>query len=665
MRRILGTCAATIAVMSAVVVAPAQAAPPANDTFPGSMIGGSAFSGTTDQATRQASEPLNGVGDSASVWYTWTAPSTGMFTIDLCGAQTPTDTMLGVYVGGAVGSLVKVVSSDDDAYCEGAASVNASAVTFSANAGTPYRVSVSGSNGSNQTGPFAGRVDPGPNTAAAGNPGPVLDSANGDSTVLGLVVGAASGSLTCAVDGGAPVSCDTGLHMTGLADGPHAVRVRATVAGMTDPTPAIWRFSVDRAAPDTQIISSNLSTPKNPSFAFGATEAGSSFSCSLNATSFADCASPEAITGLCAGADEFRVRARDAAGNVDATPAAQTFSVPSGACTTPTVFTDVPSNVSYYTAGVSAVVNAGGGAMAISFQYGPTAGYGFETAPILVAGTGDQSKDGQIYGTPGTAVHYRAVAHTASGLVFAGQDGTVSLTLPPPGTPTITVGNPVVTQTTIDLPYTATIAPPATFTKASGGAVLIGRIPPSSFQNYADLNGIAADGQPHSGTFHIGQLAPGTTIELLPAASDVANARQGLAAPLMVTTAQADAGAGETPPVVGPLPPATPAAKVSPLGKLTVAKARRVTLRKGHWTAKVVCKQACRVSATLTAGTAVLARASGRRTAKGTLKLTFKATSTGAKRLARKRAIKLALTLTATDALGIKLGTAKRTLTFR
>jgi hypothetical protein len=223
----------------------------------------------------------------------------------------------------------------------------------------------------------------------------------------------------------------------------------------------------------------------------------------------------------------------------------------------------------------------------------------------------------------------------------------------------------VVTQTTIDLPYTATIAPPATSTKASGGAVLIGRIPPSSFQNYVDLNGIAADGQPHSGTFHIGQLAPGTTMELLPAASDVANTRQALAAPMLVTTAQADAGPGETPPVVGPLPPGTPAAKVSPLGKLTVAKTRRVTLRKGHWTAKVVCKQACRVSATLTAGTVVLARASGRRTAKGTLKLTFKATSTGAKRLARKRSIKLALTLTATDALGIKLGTAKRTLTFR
>jgi hypothetical protein len=105
--------------------------------------------------------------------------------------------------------------------------------------------------------------------------------------------------------------------------------------------------------------------------------------------------------------------------------------------------------------------------------------------------------------------------------------------------------------------------------------------------------------------------------------------------------------------------------KVSPLGKLTFATPRRVTLRKGRWTASVVCKQACRVRATLTAGTVVLARASGRRTAKGTLKLTFKVTSTGAKRLARKRKTKLALTLTATDPLGIKLGTAKRTLTFR
>jgi hypothetical protein len=43
----------------------------------------------------------------------------------------------------------------------------------------------------------------------------------------------------------------------------------------------------------------------------------------------------------------------------------------------------------------------------------------------------------------------------------------------------------------------------------------------------------------------------------------------------------------------------------------------------------------------------------------------FKTTSTGARRLARKRKTKLALTVTATDALAIKLGTAKRTLTFR
>jgi hypothetical protein len=667
-------------ILSVAVVGPAEAAQPVNDTFTmAPAIVGSTFSGTTDQATREASEPLNVSGDSASVWYKWTAPSTGMFTIDLCGAQTPTDTMLGVYVGGAVGSLSKVASNDDDAQCEGAAHPYASAVTFQANAGTPYRVSVSGTSGIGQTGPFAGRIDPGPNTAVAGNPTPALDSATGDSVVIGVVEGAASGSLACALDGGAPVSCDTALHMTGLADGPHAVRVRATVAGQADPTPAIWRFSVDRAAPDTQLISSDLSTPGSPSFGFGATEAGSWFSCSLNATTFADCVSPEAITGLCAGADEFRVRARDAAGNVDATPAAQTFSVPSGVCTTPTVFTDVPSGVSDYGASVFAVVNAGGGAMGVSFQYGPTSSYGSETAPMLAAGTGDQPEGAQVFGTPGSAVHYRAVARTGSGLVFAGEDRIASLTVPAPGAPSITVGAPVVTQTTIDLPYTATVAPPAGSRKSTSGALLIGRIPPSSFKNYADLNGIPGDGQPHTGTFHVGHLAPGTTIELMPTVSDTANNRLWLVAPMMVTTAPADAGGGgggggaaspgpgEGPPAVvpGPLPPTTPVVKVSPLGKVTVAAPRRVTLRKGRWTASVVCKQACRISATLTAGTVVLARASGQRTTKGTLKLKFKTTRTGAKRLARRRRTKLALTVTATDPLGIKLATAKRTLTFR
>ena len=63
------------------------------------------------------------------------------------------------------------------------------------------------------------------------------------------------------------------------------------------------------------------------SFDFSASESGSSFQCKLDAGSFGTCSAPKAYSGLAVGAHSFEVRATDAAGNVDPTPAIRSWTV--------------------------------------------------------------------------------------------------------------------------------------------------------------------------------------------------------------------------------------------------------------------------------------------------------------------------------------------------
>ncbi|GAA2037039.1 right-handed parallel beta-helix repeat-containing protein [Polymorphospora rubra] len=150
-------------------------------------------------------------------------------------------------------------------------------------------------------------------------------------------------TFECALDAAAFAPCASPVNYTGLAVGDHEFAVRArTAGGVTDQTPAVFGWTVqpppDTTAPQTSIATGPAQATASPaaSFTFTADEAGSTFECSLDAAPFGPCASPAAYSGLAPGGHQFRVRATDAAGNVDATPATWSWTVtPPVTCAAP------------------------------------------------------------------------------------------------------------------------------------------------------------------------------------------------------------------------------------------------------------------------------------------------------------------------------------------
>src|SRR5204862_483428 len=130
--------------------------------------------------------------------------------------------------------------------------------------------------------------------------------------------------------------CVSPRSYSALGFGDHNFEVRATdAAGNTDPTPASYAWTVgfltppDTTPPDTTITAAPpaRSNSGSASFSFTSTEAGSSFACQLDGGAFAPCVSPQSYSGLANGSHTFQVRATDAAGNTDPTPASYAWTV--------------------------------------------------------------------------------------------------------------------------------------------------------------------------------------------------------------------------------------------------------------------------------------------------------------------------------------------------
>jgi hypothetical protein len=166
-----------------------------------------------------------------------------------------------------------------------------------------------------------------PETSITGGPDEVTNSTSATFTFISSEAGS---SFECRLDGAAFTACTSPRTLTGLAAGGHVFEVRATdAADNTDPTPAGLSWSIDQTAPDTAITSGPIS-PTNSTdatFTFTSTDAGSSFQCRLDAAEFSTCSTPISYSNLASGNHTFRVRAVDAAGNVDGSPAVHTWTI--------------------------------------------------------------------------------------------------------------------------------------------------------------------------------------------------------------------------------------------------------------------------------------------------------------------------------------------------
>lgn len=138
----------------------------------------------------------------------------------------------------------------------------------------------------------------------------------------------------CKLDADPYSSCSSPVNHFGLANGSHTFSVRAVDAvGNVDATPATYTWLVDTVAPDTS-ISSVPGNPSGPAVNFGiftGDALGGSiilgFQCKLDSGSFATCSAPHSLLALSDGSHTLQVRAVDAAGNVDPTPASYTWTV--------------------------------------------------------------------------------------------------------------------------------------------------------------------------------------------------------------------------------------------------------------------------------------------------------------------------------------------------
>jgi hypothetical protein len=81
------------------------------------------------------------------------------------------------------------------------------------------------------------------------------------------------------------------------------------------------------AAPETTITAGPIGRTgdSSPSFAFESSDPGATFECSLDGSGFSACTSPTAYAGVTESPHTFAVRAIDAAGDTDPTPAERSF----------------------------------------------------------------------------------------------------------------------------------------------------------------------------------------------------------------------------------------------------------------------------------------------------------------------------------------------------
>ncbi len=144
---------------------------------------------------------------------------------------------------------------------------------------------------------------------------------------------APAATFRCTLDGVIEDPCTSPRAYASLNQGPRTFTVTAKDAGLEDLSPASRSWTVDTVPPDTTIVEGpeGSTTAPAPTFRFSSNEPDATFECRYDRAPFEACPNPAAPIAA-RGERTFEVRAVDAAGNTDPTPARRTFEACDGSC---------------------------------------------------------------------------------------------------------------------------------------------------------------------------------------------------------------------------------------------------------------------------------------------------------------------------------------------
>ena len=166
-----------------------------------------------------------------------------------------------------------------------------------------------------------------PDTSLTGGPSGTLSSST---AAFEFSSGDGSASFECKLDAGAWEVCADPKTYASLSEAPHTFSVRARdSAGNVDPSPASQVWTIDLTPPETEITAGPVGTVTSASavFSFWSPDVSASFECKLDDGAWHPCTGPQSYASLTDGGHTFSVRATDAAGNADPSPAARAWAV--------------------------------------------------------------------------------------------------------------------------------------------------------------------------------------------------------------------------------------------------------------------------------------------------------------------------------------------------
>ncbi len=132
-------------------------------------------------------------------------------------------------------------------------------------------------------------------------------------------------TFECQLDSAGYSLCSSPQIYTEMSDGQHTFNVQALdVAGNMDESPASYSWNIDTQMPDTYISSfpASINNDSVVLFEFDSLDNDTTFfECKLDEGDYGLCVSPKSYSDLVGGTHTFFVRAVDAAGNADGSPA--------------------------------------------------------------------------------------------------------------------------------------------------------------------------------------------------------------------------------------------------------------------------------------------------------------------------------------------------------